>query len=130
MNVCHRIGRKSSEDIFVNHFGSITYSLLHLLQSEYAEELKVDLHSDAFVQQWLNLHESIKKVPDKESVLRMCCIDLLSGISYPKAEILGKFLEAKTRPCEDFILAALTIVMNDLVEKKTSLKIYIYGQHW
>ncbi|ODN00588.1 Huntingtin, partial [Orchesella cincta] len=113
MNVYHRVGRSSS-DVFVLHFGSITYSLLHLLLTESAEELKIDLHSDAFVGQWLEVHESIKKVPDKEYVLRMCCIDLLSGISYPRAEILGRFLEANARPCQDFTLAALSIVMNDL----------------
>lgn len=85
----------------------------------------MDFHSESSVEEWKHLHKIISSFPDHDPVLRMCCIDVLSGISYPHTDILELFINLSIDPRKEFALAALTMIMDDLVNG-LKLKYFTY----
>lgn len=83
--------------------------------ADYHEDLKVELYSDSLLQDWLALEEQTRRLPEHETVLRLCILDLVSGINFPKAELMEKYLDRKMGACSGFTMASISIVANDLV---------------
>lgn len=89
--------------------------LLLTLYIDSYEDLKVELHSETVLPHWLQLHAAIESYPDHDTTLRLCCIDLLSGIAYPHTQVYEAFLNIKMGLRREFANTALTIIINDLV---------------